>query len=720
MTHRLFFIMFGIYIVYRVQIPCIRFLRKFARCFEKFHGIAGLKSMIMNLLEKNLLRCFIVCAVALLPSWASQVMADEPAGYYEQAYGKSGYALKTALHQIIRDHASLSYDALWDAFRTTDVREDGYVWDMYSDCDFRFGSNQCGNYKQEGDCYNREHSFPKSWFDDARPMYTDLFHLYPTDGYVNGRRGNNPFGEVDEPTYTSQAGCRLGPNATPGYSGTVFEPLDEYKGDFARTYFYMATCYEDRIADWGSCPICNGTDGQAFDDWVVDLLLQWHEQDPVSDKERERNDAVYVYQENRNPFIDYPELVEKIWGEDNTPFGPENPDPDPEPEPLPDSLPSYYVAYRYVNDSGMVVASDTLHLVPLEAEYGGSLHSLFGASGLRKVEDSVLIEEGFSGMEGSDRGSETPELEATDGYVAAFEGAVYAMNHAVRLSSSKNSGTVVFKEMAVSDSISVRISGRGWDEDELTFTIECQGGTPAQRQLSFSGSDQMETLDPVSFAVDGAFVLRVHADAKQRVFLDEVLVKTGAAGDSIAPDPEPDPEPNPGSDTASYLSVLYPLAADTLYGDSVVARIRIARLPDSLHLNGAYALAPAWLPDSAAYWFCASLWCEDSCLQKDSVPFVLWNNALTDSVPGSGPDTVSVQGLAERLDFRMYPNPTTAEVVLGLPSVGKIEVYAVSGQRIRDLEADSDEVVLRLSRSGIYFIRFVSREGIAVKRLLVL
>ena len=198
------------------------------------------------------------------------------------------------------------------------------------------------------------------------------------------------------------------------------------------------------------------------------------------------------------------------------------------------------------------------------------------------------------------------------------------------------------------------------------------------------------------------------------------MVKTGAAGDSIAPDPEPDPEPNPGSDTASYLSVLYPLAADTLYGDSVVARIRIARLPDSLHLNGAYALAPAWLPDSAAYWFCASLWCEDSCLQKDSVPFVLWNNALTDSVPGSGPDTVSVQGLAERLDFRMYPNPTTAEVVLGLPSVGKIEVYAVSGQRIRDLEADSDEVVLRLSRSGIYFIRFVSREGIAVKRLLVL
>lgn len=674
----------------------------------------------MDLLENNMFRRVLAGFAALLSSLASPAMADEPDGYYEQAYGKSGYALKTALHQIIRDHASLSYDALWDAFRTTDVREDGYVWDMYSDCDFRFGSNQCGNYKQEGDCYNREHSFPKSWFDDARPMYTDLFHLYPTDGYVNGRRSNNPFGEVDVPAYTSQAGCKLGPNATPGYSGTVFEPLDEYKGDFARTYFYMATCYEDRIAGWGSCPICNGTDDQSFDDWAVDLLLKWNEQDPVSDKERARNDAVYVYQENRNPFIDYPELVEKIWGEDNTPFDPEAPDPgpDPEPEPLPDSLPSYYVAYRYVNDSGMVVASDTLHLVPLEAEYGGSLHSLFGTSGLRKAEDSVLIEEGFSGMEGSDRGSETPELEATDGYVAAFEGAVYAVNQAVRLSSSKNSGTVVFKEMAVSDSISVRISGRGWDEDELTFTVECQGGTPAQRELSFSGSDQMETLEPVSFAVDGAFVLRVHADAKQRVFLDEVLVKTGVAGDSIAPEPEP--EPDPGSDTASYLRILYPLASDTLYGDSVVARIRIARLPDSLHLNGAYSLASAWLADSAVYSLHASLWFADSCLQEDTVSFVFLGKSLADSIPDSPGDTLSVQGSAEAVDFRMYPNPTSGEVSLRLPSIGRIEIYAVSGRMVRVLEADSDEVILSLSRSGVYIVRFVSKEGTAVKRLLVL
>ena len=708
-------------------ILCVRFFVYVCALFGGCYGFGSLKNTIMNLLEKSLLRKIFVCAVALLPSWVSLAMADEPDGYYEQAYGKSGYALKTALHQIIRDHASLSYDALWEAFRTTDAREDGYVWDMYSDCDFRFGSNQCGNYKQEGDCYNREHSFPKSWFDDASPMYTDLFHLYPTDGYVNGRRSNNPFGEVDEPTYTSQSGCKLGPSVTPGYSGTVFEPLDEYKGDFARTYFYMATRYEDRIANWGSCPICNGTDDQAFDSWVVDLLLQWHEQDPVSEKERDRNDAVYVYQENRNPFIDYPELVEKIWGEDNTPFDPENPnpDPDPDPEPSPDTIPDldsspYFVAYRYANSSGLVMMADTLFW-QLEVDDSVSVSMMLAGGTPKAGAVDTLIDEGFSGMEGKDNGAATPHIEATDGYVAAFEGAVYAVDYAVRMASSSNSGTVVFKEMAASDSISVQVSGRGWDEDELTFTLECQGGMPTQRELSFSGTKQMETLEPVSFAVDGAFVLRVHAAAKQRVFLDGVLVTTGAAGDSVAPDPEP--EPNPGYDSSVVLNILYPSSVDTLRTDSVVGRIRISHLPDTLGLNGDYALSPAWLPDSASYLLHAALFCGDSCLQADSVSFVFLGNGLTDSIvgpdPDSNPDTMLVQGLAKAVDFRMYPNPTTGEVVLGLPSAGRIEVYAVSGQRIRELEADSDEVVLRLSRSGIYFVRFVSREGIAVKKLVV-
>lgn len=247
---------------------------------------------------------------------ATLLRAQAPDGYYRQAAGTKGAGLKSALCTIIHDHTALSYNALWDAFKTTDRRDDGKVWDMYSaTTSYTFGDKQGVNYKKEGDSYNREHSFPKSWFDDASPMYTDLFHLYPTDGYVNGRRSNYPFGETDHPTYTSNEGfSKLGPSSFPGYSGVVFEPADEYKGDFARTYFYMATCYENQIASWSS-PMLAGNKYPAFTAWAVNLLLKWAEQDPVSDKETRRNEEVYKLQHNRNPFIDFPGLEAYVWGD---------------------------------------------------------------------------------------------------------------------------------------------------------------------------------------------------------------------------------------------------------------------------------------------------------------------------------------------------------------------------------------------------------------------
>ncbi len=127
--------------------------------------------------------------------------------YYQSANGKKGKALKTAMFYIIKTHKELSYKGLWNAFRTTDRREDGKVWDMYScTTNFNFGTDQAGSYKKEGDVYNREHSFPKSWFGEAKPMYTDLVHLVPTDGKVNGMRSNYPFGETDGGKYKSNKG----------------------------------------------------------------------------------------------------------------------------------------------------------------------------------------------------------------------------------------------------------------------------------------------------------------------------------------------------------------------------------------------------------------------------------------------------------------------------------------------------------------------------------
>lgn len=238
---------------------------------------------------------------------------SQPAGYYDPATGKTGAELKTALYNIIKGHTSISYDGLWTAFQTTDKKANGKVWDMYSNIEFTFGSNQCGNYSGEGSCYNREHSFPKSWFSEATPMYTDLFHLYPTDGYVNGRRSNYPFGEVSSPTYTSGNGSKLGTCSYPGYTGVVFEPNDEYKGDFARTYFYMVTRYENVVSGWNT-DMLDGSAFPAFSAWAKNMLLEWSQHDPVSQKEIDRNNAVYAIQHNRNPYIDHPEYATSVWG----------------------------------------------------------------------------------------------------------------------------------------------------------------------------------------------------------------------------------------------------------------------------------------------------------------------------------------------------------------------------------------------------------------------
>ncbi len=246
--------------------------------------------------------------------------ADIPPGYYDDAEGLDGEPLRLALHNIIDDHIPKSYSSLYGHFQSTDAKSDGTVWDMYSDIPdgtppyiYHFTSaDQCGNYGGEGDCFNREHSWPKSWFNEGMPMNTDLFHIYPTDGYVNGMRSNHPYGDVASATWTSQNGSQRGNMNSYNHNGTVFEPIDEYKGDFARTYFYMSTRYYTEDSGWDDNDMVNGSN---LNDWAVDMLMDWHLQDSVSQKELDRNDAVYAIQENRNPFIDHPEWVGCVWGE---------------------------------------------------------------------------------------------------------------------------------------------------------------------------------------------------------------------------------------------------------------------------------------------------------------------------------------------------------------------------------------------------------------------
>lgn len=243
---------------------------------------------------------------------------------------RAGLNLKNILHNLISQHKDLGYDRLWDAYATTDWHPataqypNGYLWDVYSNVvNTNFQTKGSTNSSVEGKVYNREHTVPQSWFNQASPMKADLFQVYPVDGIVNSLRNDHPYGDVlSIKSGSNDNYSKYGP-PTPecGAPVNVFEPADEYKGDLARTYFYMVVCYQDKINEW-SGPVFGQTDKYSdfqgypgMTEWELRTLLRWSQQDPVSQKERDRNEAVYKLQGNRNPFIDCPGLERFIWSE---------------------------------------------------------------------------------------------------------------------------------------------------------------------------------------------------------------------------------------------------------------------------------------------------------------------------------------------------------------------------------------------------------------------
>jgi endonuclease I len=284
-----------------------------------------------------------------------------PANYYSTATG-TGYALKTQLKKIIDDvtdgitpefthidrgygsGTSQSNNGLWSGYGTTDrdmgigYENDNTIVDVYTEIpagadthNFNFNtasganSGQCGSYAVEGDCYNREHMIPQSYFGSAGIARNDIQHVYPTDGKVNSIHNDWAFGKVNVASYTSTNGSKLGSALNSGYSagfsGTVFEPIDEFKGDIARVYFYFATRYEDQmVSNYNTYTsvdarvMFDGSANKVFSATFLNILLTWNLQDPVSVKETRRNNASYVHQGNRNPFIDNNAYVTAIWG----------------------------------------------------------------------------------------------------------------------------------------------------------------------------------------------------------------------------------------------------------------------------------------------------------------------------------------------------------------------------------------------------------------------
>lgn len=266
--------------------------------------------MSFNTCNKLVLTASALLALAAIPI---NSFATYPDGYYDTLDGKQGAELKTAIRTLADGHNVVTYNTkTWNAFEKTDVRTirgKEVWWDMYS-------NNIV--YLPEHAALNIEHSVANSWWggkNGSKEAYSDLFHLNPSDQNANNKKGNNPPGEVVEARLLDNGLLRIGTpaNGQGGGAATVFEPADEYKGDFARAYFYVFTAY-DNLSWKSDYDYVYDTDGN-LKPWAVEMLLRWNRQDPVDSKEIARNEAVYGEQNNRNPFIDYPQLAEYIWGD---------------------------------------------------------------------------------------------------------------------------------------------------------------------------------------------------------------------------------------------------------------------------------------------------------------------------------------------------------------------------------------------------------------------
>ena len=277
-------------------------------------------------------KLFLLLLLLCTFTWVSA--EDMTPGFYEQAEGKRNEELKGCLKSLIRQHTAIEYGSglnhTWEVFYYSDCNEEGYCMDMYCDDWYKISTPGA----VASGC-NIEHSFAKSWWGGGKnDAYKDCYHLNPSNATANSARSNYPLG-VPEKDVKTAGSLKVGKryHDVLKVDHFVFEPKDEYKGDFARAYFYMATCY-GRDAEGNYDPVCSQYQGWRLDNkdvgskfamqndnylefqpWEQEVLIKWHRQDPVSEKEIKRADAVSNFQHNRNPFIDYPYLAEYIWGE---------------------------------------------------------------------------------------------------------------------------------------------------------------------------------------------------------------------------------------------------------------------------------------------------------------------------------------------------------------------------------------------------------------------
>lgn len=619
------------------------------------------------------------------------VIAQAPQGYYDTAEGLVGYELKTALNQIIDDiddgngfpfHQDQGYDALYDAYANTNsgdtdnyYENDGTVLDMYSEkpnntdaYNYTHFQNQCGNYNAEAICYNREHLVPQSTFNSALPMRTDYFHVVPSDGFVNGARGSFPFGEVgSNPNYTSTNGSKRGTNTTPGYSGVVFEPIDEFKGDIARSVLYFAIRYEQEYnSSWDANEVLTQNDEQQFYvQWYIDLLLTWHLQDPVSEREIDRNNNGYFFQGNRNPLIDHPEFAQQIW----------DPQADTEAPTSPTNL------------TASLITSNSLQL-----NWGASTDNSSVESYQIKQDEETIATIEAANLSYVVTGLSSETTYTFQVFAIDATGNISLPSNTIEATTLEGDEVLFFEDFndcsTVFESFTVvsEVSSLDW----TCINTNGFNNSGAYQMNSFNGNqvpslDWLITSNPIDFGTSSASNLSFYAEATFGNTPLQLVYSTNYDGSDNPSDFTWNTIPNYTAPTHSNGSST---EEEFFFED-----INLSNINSSAYLAFKYDTMTGEE---------ATRWTVDN--------FLIEASTLSTSV-------------FEDISLIIYPNPTTRNELYFESSIAldEIEIFNLIGKRVQQTQLNTikGRIQLRDLRSGVYFVKFKSAEQSITKKLII-
>jgi len=445
--------------------------------------------------------------LAFLLLSAMKIEAQPSADYYNTVDGLKKKELKLALKDIIINHKQLTYGSELPAAYPSVYYQDeqpSMVYDLFSTEIYEFSSSK----------WNKEHVIPKSWWGGAvNKAYSDIFSVLPSESGANTQKSNFPIGTVYRAKYDNGR-IKVG-SPVSGQGGsytTVFEPADEFKGDFARIYFYVATCYSD-IA-WESNSNVKSElvqeDWPTLKPWLYTLLLKWHNEDPVCDKEKQINNDAEQVQGNRNPFIDYPALADYIWG-------------------------SYTTTAFSLAEAQLYEHVTPGQIDPSEPTDTTEIINPVDTTGVLVVGETLLVDTFDSASDGNDEetGGSSKQWSGDDWFRTVSN--VFQAGGALRLGSSKNTGSITSANLDYAGgSIVVELTVKGWTSVEGTLSVRLGDESQAVNYAA-TINDAYERVQLVFHNVPRNPAITISSSAK-RCFIGEVIVKACSYQEATVPE----------------------------------------------------------------------------------------------------------------------------------------------------------------------------------------